>query len=113
MSRATKRMMSPLWIWRRLSASPVFSLIHRIRRLYSCGISIWYGMTRTILVWSRHSWAVRLSCVYGQGVRSEEHTSELQSLMRISYAVFGLKTKTQNIRHKHESQSSKDADRQK
>src|SRR3546814_7687746 len=25
--------------------------------------------------------------------RSEEHTSELQSLMRISYAVFGLKTK--------------------
>src|SRR3546814_8099355 len=27
------------------------------------------------------------------GVRSEEHTSELQSLMRISYAVFCLKTK--------------------
>src|SRR3546814_10877260 len=27
--------------------------------------------------------------------RSEEHTSELQSLMRISYAVFCLKTKTQ------------------
>src|SRR3546814_9917245 len=29
-------------------------------------------------------------------MRSEEHTSELQSLMRISYAVFCLKTK-----HKH------------
>src|SRR3546814_11913509 len=28
--------------------------------------------------------------------RSEEHTSELQSLMRISYAVFCLKTKKQN-----------------
>src|SRR3546814_5123819 len=28
-------------------------------------------------------------------LRSEEHTSELQSLMRISYAVFCLKTKTQ------------------
>src|SRR3546814_2436759 len=28
--------------------------------------------------------------------RSEEHTSELQSLMRISYAVFCLKKKTQN-----------------
>src|SRR3546814_6731122 len=27
-------------------------------------------------------------------LRSEEHTSELQSLMRISYAVFGLKKKT-------------------
>src|SRR3546814_7453215 len=29
-------------------------------------------------------------------VRSEEHTSELQSLMRISYAVFCLKQKTQS-----------------
>src|SRR3546814_6990402 len=33
--------------------------------------------------------------------RSEEHTSELQSLMRISYAVFCLKKKTtsKNIHH--------------
>src|SRR3546814_5398666 len=30
----------------------------------------------------------------GKAVRSEEHTSELQSLMRISYAVFCLKKKT-------------------
>src|SRR3546814_8625072 len=29
-------------------------------------------------------------------VRSEEHTSELQSLMRISYAVFCLKKKNKN-----------------
>src|SRR3546814_8187672 len=29
--------------------------------------------------------------------RSEEHTSELQSLMRISYAVFRLKKKKKNI----------------
>src|SRR3546814_2397659 len=34
----------------------------------------------------------------GEAQRSEEHTSELQSLMRISYAVFCLKKK--NIRHK-------------
>src|SRR3546814_8082081 len=33
----------------------------------------------------------------GGGERSEEHTSELQSLMRISYAVFCLKKKTKNI----------------
>src|SRR3546814_2635474 len=32
--------------------------------------------------------------------RSEEHTSELQSLMRISYAVFCLKTKTKHT-HKY------------
>src|SRR3546814_10259460 len=34
----------------------------------------------------------------GVRVRSEEHTSELQSLMRISYAVFCLKKKQQNKR---------------
>src|SRR3546814_6763962 len=33
-------------------------------------------------------------------VRSEEHTSELQSLMRISYAVFCLKKKKNDNRHK-------------
>src|SRR3546814_3443654 len=32
-------------------------------------------------------------CARRRGVRSEEHTSELQSLMRISYAVFCLKKK--------------------
>src|SRR3546814_4439192 len=31
--------------------------------------------------------------------RSEEHTSELQSLMRISYAVFCLKKKNNQTRH--------------
>src|SRR3546814_9487892 len=33
-------------------------------------------------------------CHSGHGGRSEEHTSELQSLMRISYAVVCLKKKT-------------------
>src|SRR3546814_7842342 len=33
--------------------------------------------------------------------RSEEHTSELQSLMRISYAVFCLKKKNQITPHNH------------
>src|SRR3546814_9680353 len=33
--------------------------------------------------------------------RSEEHTSELQSLMRISYAVFCLKKKKQKTNTKH------------
>src|SRR3546814_9102224 len=35
--------------------------------------------------------------------RSEEHTSELQSLMRISYAVFCLKKKKINIEQMHPS----------
>src|SRR3546814_3123330 len=34
---------------------------------------------------------------YAEAERSEEHTSELQSLMRISYAVFCLKKKTNII----------------
>src|SRR3546814_6343082 len=34
--------------------------------------------------------------------RSEEHTSELQSLMRISYAVFCLKKKQIKIYHKYQ-----------
>src|SRR3546814_5072422 len=39
---------------------------------------------------------------YSRTDRSEEHTSELQSLMRISYAVFCLKKKNQEItRIKH------------
>src|SRR3546814_3949060 len=33
--------------------------------------------------------------------RSEEHTSELQSLMRISYAVFCLKKKKSNKQNKY------------
>src|SRR3546814_3426755 len=42
----------------------------------------------------RHAIALLLR----SGRRSEEHTSELQSLMRISYAVFCLKKK---IQHQH------------
>src|SRR3546814_8437379 len=44
--------------------------------------------------------AVQVGCYLthlaaGQRLRSEKHTSELQSLMRISYAVFCLKKKTE------------------
>src|SRR3546814_4672990 len=41
-----------------------------------------------VLYWSGTGTAKKIF-----GVRSEEHTSELQSLMRISYAVFCLKKK--------------------
>src|SRR3546814_5852470 len=42
--------------------------------------------------------ATRRSCATWRTRRSEEHTSELQSLMRISYAVFCLKKKKKNNR---------------
>src|SRR3546814_9672419 len=41
--------------------------------------------------------ALEMETFYG---RSEEHTSELQSLMRISYAVFCLKKKTNTRIHR-------------
>src|SRR3546814_4186570 len=40
------------------------------------------------------------------GVRSEEHTSELQSLMRISYAVFCLKKKNKKTTKKHNTDNT-------
>src|SRR3546814_4013480 len=58
-------------------------------------------VTITIAYLPRSSWisssifAVAIGSSAEQG-RSEEHTSELQSLMRISYAVFCLKKKNRN-----------------
>src|SRR3546814_2069964 len=52
---------------------------------------------RARLGWRRAS---RQGTVYAIGRRSEEHTSELQSLMRISYAVFCLKKKKKKKRIK-------------
>src|SRR3546814_7354435 len=41
-----------------------------------------------------------LGGIFARAVRSEEHTSELQSLMRISYAVFCLKKKKKRNKNK-------------
>src|SRR3546814_11560540 len=55
---------------------------------YSGGIVL----TQTIPIGYRHELELSVDGYYNSG-RSEEHTSELQSLMRISYAVFCLKKK--------------------
>src|SRR3546814_6770666 len=61
------------------------------------GYSIWYNSAGYIYVSSARGGSNdTLETVGGsvpQGQRSEEQTSELQSLMRISYAVFCLQTK--------------------
>src|SRR3546814_10581923 len=44
----------------------------------------------------------RVTVAAGDQQRSEEHTSELQSLMRISYAVFCLKKKKRTIQSNEE-----------
>src|SRR3546814_7195920 len=50
----------------------------------------------------------QLARVLQQGLqhRSEEHTSELQSLMRISYAVFCLKKKNNKIRQNNNEENN-------
>src|SRR3546814_9115486 len=51
-------------------------------------------LTVNVIAKQRQSLSVPELAVVGDGEdRSEEHTSELQSLMRISYAVFCLKKK--------------------
>src|SRR3546814_5119916 len=66
--------------------------------LFRSGPSLLFTIGRALTVGRREA----LLSVVGNGLgvttqaflRSEEHTSELQSLMRISYAVFCLKKKT-------------------
>src|SRR3546814_9370713 len=54
---------------------------------------------RGLYQFTRQTWLATLDR-HGasHGLRSEEHTSELQSLMRTSYALFCLKKKKQHIR---------------
>src|SRR3546814_3440151 len=51
---------------------------------------------RSVCVIRRNPRCRKISAQCRRAVRSEEHTSELQSLMRISYAVFCLKKKKTN-----------------
>src|SRR3546814_1657218 len=57
-----------------------------------------YGFIRFMMPMFPDASAQLMWIVFGLSmIRSEEHTSELQSLMRISYAVFCLKQKKRTI----------------
>src|SRR3546814_10364706 len=57
----------------------------------------------SIIAWKRCPVCSRRRRTGGANrTRSEEHTSELQSLMRISYAVFCLKKKKENKKRRHQ-----------
>src|SRR3546814_5519054 len=58
-----------------------FPAVAEIVRIFHCGVHAAQRLQRNIL----------------KPIRSEEHTSELQSLMRISYAVFCLKKNKKKI----------------
>src|SRR3546814_7533462 len=76
---------------------------HQLLRHGSCRRS-GGGKHRGRRVHNPYRWRHRSSAIgFGQE-RSEEHTSELQSLMRISYAVFCLKKK--NNKNTHDKKSN-------
>src|SRR3546814_8724274 len=79
----------------------------RERRIAGQRAELRIGRTRTAIAqrvgtpWTHHHARTAFAGEFGNAagvidMRSEEHTSELQSLMRISYAVFCLKKKNNN-----------------
>src|SRR3546814_5749225 len=66
--------------------------ISEVRR-HSLDVVIATGNAEVIGCDTAELWQERVHVALPQDHRSEEHTSELQSLMRISYAVFCLKKK--------------------
>src|SRR3546814_7613781 len=76
--------------YRRLAEPQAASTPARRRRTRRQPLNARSGTTlRPFLIWITR--AASTAAVGSRAIRSEEHTSELQSLMRISYAVFRLK----------------------
>src|SRR3546814_10361658 len=73
-------------VWVGLVKAPVFGMLIAITGCYQ-GMQV-KGNAEEV--------GLRTTAAVVQGIRSEEHTSELQSLMRISYAVFCLNKKNKN-----------------
>src|SRR3546814_10469804 len=78
----------------------VGAALERNGRRYNCAVAIAHGrvlgvVPKSFLPNYREYYEKRWFAPGAglTGLRSEEHTSELQSLMRTSYAVFRLKTK--------------------
>src|SRR3546814_7301266 len=94
------------WLVAALSAAPVAALAWRAGWDGFAELPLWIGngvsnsllpaaLAATVIaivaIPVGHGLARRDRGTAGLGISSEEHTSELQSLMRISYAVFFLK----------------------
>src|SRR3546814_9655450 len=84
---------------RRAGASPVTLAAQ-------AGVTLRPMIRSPALVWRRYIRADSFGSRFQIGSRSEEHTSELQSLMRISYAVFCLKKKKTNDHTKHSNKNN-------
>src|SRR3546814_7034339 len=85
------------------ATTEIYTYLHTLSRhdaLPICGVPDNRSRCRDRCPWSPRTAAqpLRSSGRPRAPIRSEEHTSELQSLMRISYAVFCLKKKKKDIR---------------
>src|SRR3546814_5894826 len=84
----------------RLDPLPVVQLVDRLRGLPAIGtddVAVNDGAEPEFVSQCRPQIGRQIGQVAEALDRSEEHTSELQSLMRISYAVFFLKKKNNAI----------------
>src|SRR3546814_4574658 len=75
------------YIWRGAASTRSFAEFDLLSFMHAAGLPVPRPLAAAY-------WRQGLS--YRAAIRSEEHTSELQSLMRISYAVFCLKKKKTN-----------------
>src|SRR3546814_7822886 len=73
-----------------IAISPIYLLLHKILTTFSIFVNGALENKKMARLYSR---AIKEKVSSSSDQRSEEHTSELQSLMRISYAVFCLKNK--------------------
>src|SRR3546814_1117931 len=81
-----------------------FSLVELMISLV-LGLIVIGGVT-TVFLSNQQSYRSNEGLSQLQENRSEEHTSELQSLMRISYAVFCLKKKTKYNNHNNNTKTA-------
>src|SRR3546814_7488520 len=98
---------TPHWLGYLIIRPESHTLHHQrgVHRHNYCDLPLWdmiFGTFRNPRYWEGEAGfydgaSRRIGAMLIGKERSEEHTSELQSLMRISYAVFCLKKKT----HKH------------
>src|SRR3546814_5311976 len=84
-----------LWIdreakLRRMIVTPSILMVWLLGALLAVNIGLFDGQAGLGWLHAKLVLVFILSGYHGWAVRSEEHTSELQSLMRISYAVFSL-----------------------
>src|SRR3546814_5560038 len=98
---ATSRMRKPAIAPRRLFQDIAYSLVSvscwlAINCLAAAGVMLgFFALMANLSVDQFFAETANLSNHYLAADRSEEHTSELQSLMRTSYAVFCMKKKNQ------------------